>query len=149
MSRAFDDLHRRPRRTLPTVATAAVLLLVALVVIGSAAQRLATGTWPRFVPKMTTTLERTAWVSPLTWGLGAALIVVGILLLGAALRPGRFVSAPLAGIAAPTEVQNAAAYLTSSGLARIAERRTADLDGVDEVAVRVTGRGMRAPSGPR
>lgn len=137
-------LHRRPRRTVPAVAAAVVLLALALAVLVSAAARLATGRWPGSVEVVLSQLEGPAWSSPLGWGLGVGLTAIGLVLVIAALAPGRVRTVRMASGSTPAHLRTGTAYMTKEGLARLAARRLADLDGVDQAAVSMSGRRLRA-----
>ena len=138
------DLHRRPRRTVPAVGAALVLVVLAVAVLGSAAAHLATGQWPGPVQLALSRLEGPAWSSPLGWGLGLGLAGLGVVLVFAALAPGRVHTVRMATGATPAHLKVGAAYLTKAGVARLAARRLADLDGVDQVSVSMPGRRLRA-----
>lgn len=138
------DLHRRPRRSVPAVAAAVVLLVLALAVLVSAAAYLATGEWPGPVEVALSRLEGPAWSSSLGWGVGVGLAGLGLVLVIAALTPGRMRTVRMAVDDPPVHLRAGTAYLTKAGLARLAARRLADLDGVDRATVSMPGRRLRA-----
>ncbi len=138
------DLHRRPRRTGSAVAAAAVLLVVAVAVVVGATARLTTGQWPGLVQLALGRLEGPAWTSPLGWGLGAGLAGLGLVLIIVALAPGRVRTVAMAASETPDHLRVGTASMTKEGLARLAARRLADLDGVDQVTVSMPGRRLRA-----
>lgn len=123
---------------------AVVLLVLAGSVVVSAAMRLATGRWPALVQLALERLEGPTWTSPLGWGLGAGLAALGLVLVIAALAPGRVRTVRMAADATPAHLRQGAAYLTTGGVARLAARRLSDLDGVDQVAVSMPGRRLHA-----
>lgn len=138
------DLHRRPRRTGWAVGAAVVLIVLALAVLVSATARLATGQWPGLVQLALSRLEGPTWSSPVGWGVGAGLAGLGLVLIIAALAPGHTRTVRMAGGQTPAHLGERTAYMTKEGLARLAARRLADLDGVDQATVSMPGRRLRA-----
>lgn len=133
---------RRSRRRIPAAITAALLLLVAILVGWAAAEQLLARRWPVFAEQVFAGLQRTAWTSTLGWSLAVGLTILGLLgIVLAVAGRGRTLS-----VASPSSphVRDGRVQLTRSGLVRLATVRIRDIDGVDRVAVRVAGRRVRA-----
>jgi hypothetical protein len=143
VSRPAKMATRHPWRRIPA-AVAALLLLVLAVLLGWAAGRqLLSRRWPGFADAIFGQLANTAWTSVLGWSLGVGLVLVGLGLIFLARRAGRGRSLAVTTPSSP-QVRDGAAYVTGAGLARLAEARIRDIDGVDRVAVIVAGRRVRA-----
>lgn len=137
-------LHRKPRRTGPAVAVALVLFILAAFVVVAAMSRLVSGRWPGPVQLALGRLEGPVWTSPLGWGLGAGVAGLGLVLITVALAPGRVGTVSMGNGETPAHLRAGAAYMTKEGLARLVARRLTDLDGVDQAAVSMPGRRLRA-----
>lgn len=142
MSGAFDELHRRPRRTVPAVVTALILALLAAWAAWSATYRLLTNRWPVPTERLLASLGTSAWTSPLGWASGAGLLVVGVIAVMAGGAPGPFRTATLRRETHP-DVRIGAAFLARSGLLRLADSFVAQIDGVEKVDVSLAGRRLR------
>lgn len=147
-------LRRRPARTVPATITAVALLALGVGLVWAAVQRLVQASWPAFA-------DRTAaWVAALSWGnvwvliISLALVVLGLILLIAAIKPGpptamMVDSGPPADAAgASTEV-----VMTRRSVAKLATARAGQVDGVDSVSSVVGARkitvAVRTPSQQR
>ncbi len=129
------SLRRRPARTVPATIAAVVLLALGVGLVWAAVQRLAQGSWPTFA-------DRTgAWVAALAWGsvwvllISISVVVLGLILLVAAIKPGPPTAMAVDsgssadGAGASTEV-----VMTRRSVARLATARAGQVDGVDSVS---------------
>ena len=82
-------MNRRPRRVTPAVVVAVVLLAAAVLVAVSLIQNLSHSTEIVSYDSIATRLHDTTWNSHWVLGVGIGAVVIGVVLLGAALLPGR------------------------------------------------------------
>ncbi|SDT07484.1 DUF6286 domain-containing protein [Microlunatus soli] len=133
--------RHRPSRVVPATITALVLLAIGVAALVAAGYRLATGSPDR------TTAVVLSWLSGLRWNdavlLTAAVVavVVGLILIIAALRPGRpdvlQLSADRIGAGS---VRRLDGVVPRRALARLINARVGSVDGVDRVQTSVDGR---------
>jgi hypothetical protein len=129
---------RRHRRVLPSIVVASVLLAVGVLFAVSGAQLVLDRTPVLPVDGVRELGGRVTWQHPLLIGAEVLVGLVGLLLIGAALLPGRPTVLPLApahGLVSGT---------TRSGLARALATTAREVDGVDSARLRVGTRRVRA-----
>jgi hypothetical protein len=123
----------------PAVITAAVLTAAAVIllaeVVGALVHR-PPGVLP--VAWLARLGRETHWENVLVLGVGAALAALGVLLLVAALWPGR-----LRAIVLRSEAPDVVVGITSRGLRHYAERAAQSVDGITRARVKVRRRGLR------
>ncbi|RZQ64609.1 DUF6286 domain-containing protein [Amycolatopsis suaedae] len=128
-------MKRRPRRRVPSTLTA-LALLAACVVVAAVAIQLILGQ-PQWIDydRVATTLHGLRWNDPLTAVAGGLLALLGLVLLLAAVLPGRLIVIPLDGD-------------PDSGASRRGYRNTlraaAAVDGVSALKLRVRRRRIKA-----
>ncbi|MDQ5848839.1 MAG: hypothetical protein M3544_07705, partial [Pseudomonadota bacterium] len=83
-------LRHRPSRAVPALILGTLLLAAGVALVWAALARLATGSWPVFLAGPRDWLTGLTWNDPGVWAVGAAAAAVGLVLLAAALVPGRF-----------------------------------------------------------
>lgn len=83
-------LRHRPSRAVPALILGTLLLAAGVALVWAALALLATGSWPEFLAGPRDWLTGLTWNDPGVWAVGAAAAVVGLVLLAAALVPGRF-----------------------------------------------------------
>lgn len=83
-------LRHRPSRAVPALILGTLLLATGVALAWAALARLATGSWPVFLAGPRDWLTGLTWNDPGVWTVGAAAGIVGLVLLAAALVPGRF-----------------------------------------------------------
>ncbi|GAA3074819.1 MULTISPECIES: DUF6286 domain-containing protein [Actinomycetes] len=83
-----------------------------------------------------------SWESPGTLALGAVLLLAGLLVLCAAMWPGRPVVSSIesAGLGSDSPIDDLQCAVTTRGLGRLAEGEAQRTDGVTAVRARATGR---------
>lgn len=137
-------LRRRPARTVPALAAAAVLLGAGLAAAWLGLARLAQGAWPAPVQGAARWLAALAWDSPPVWGAGAAAVAAGMALLLCAAVPGRFtaltVHGPVRAAAGDgpgtTERET---VMTRRAVARLARAQCLQTDGAASATAAATG----------
>ncbi|MDZ5076969.1 DUF6286 domain-containing protein [Nesterenkonia sp. HG001] len=130
-------IRRRPQRVIAAWIVGIVLLMVAGLTGWVSALLLA----GESVPPLETA-GTLSWGSPVVLTLGALLLLVGVLVLCAAIWPGRPVVhgiAPSSGTSAD-HVGDLTYFVTSRGLGRLAEGEARRTDGVTSAGARSTGR---------
>lgn len=126
---------RRPRRTVAATLVAAVLLAGAVVIAISCIQVI-TGQAPLLpFDELTERARASAWNDPAVLALGAVAVLVGVLLVAAAVLPGTPRVLPLAGGNGHTD-----AGVARTGLARDLTAHARRTDGVTTAAVSVAAR---------
>ncbi|MGW8801154.1 DUF6286 domain-containing protein [Streptomyces sp. NPDC055775] len=122
-------MKRRPRRTIPATLTALVLL-AACVLIAVVAIQLIIGQSPLFgYRSVTDTLHSTQWRDTTTLIAGGAIALLGLLLLVAALLPGKPTVLPLTG--------DLDAGITRRSLRRDLQNTAANVDGVSRADLKL------------
>lgn len=136
-------LRQRPSRTIPATIVAVALLAVGALAATAALARLTGGTW---APQLTGPARS---VSALTWGSTAiitassVLVLLGLVLLVAGLKPGAFRAAQLRPSATAGDAGSAEEtdfVISTRALARLAAARADLVDGVDKVSTSASGR---------
>ncbi|HEY1156386.1 MAG TPA: DUF6286 domain-containing protein [Arthrobacter sp.] len=144
MSRTRSQaLHRRPSRSLPATITAVVLLLLAVAGAWAGIERLATGRWPAVLGQVRQALSDLPWNNPAVWAGTALLTVLGLILLLAAVLPGKYTTLPLAA-PGTTDARPTETVISRRGLATIARAHLDQADGVDHATVSATGKKVTA-----
>ena len=82
-------LRRRSSRSVPATITALVLLALAVALAWLGISRLVTGSWPGFMSSVGDSLAGLTWNSPAVWGASVVLALIGLILLLAAILPGK------------------------------------------------------------
>lgn len=129
----------RPRRMVPATIVAAVIFVVAAlaaagIVAGLVGRQIAL----LHVEAITSWLARTPWSSPIVLAAGAVLGVLGLVLIVAALVPGR----PRV-VALSTGRPDVLMGITRKGLRCVAATAAADVDGVERARAKARGRRIR------
>ncbi len=130
-------LRRRPARTVPAVLVAFVLLGIGVGMAWVAVLRLSAGSWLAFVRQIGSWTTQQTWGSTTLIAISIAVAVVGLLVLIAALTPGKptalRISEQLLGHAqVHTEI-----VMTRRSVAKLATARAEEVDGVDSISTRV------------
>ena len=138
-----NRLRRRPARVVPAVVIAVVLLALGVGLVWIAVLRLSSGSWPGFVGRAGSWTAALSWGSAVTIAIAAGIAVIGLVLLLAALIPGkptalRMNTDVLGGEQARTE-----AVMTRSAVAKLATARADEVDGVDSVSASVGAGSVR------
>lgn len=135
-------LRRRPSRTVPASIVAVVLLASGVLGAVAAIARLATGAWAAQVTQPASAVASWTWGSTAAVGTSIGVLVVGLVLLVAGLKPGGFRSAqlrpPAAGAVGQTDY-----VIGNAGVARLAAGEADQVDGVDRVSASADGRRVR------
>jgi hypothetical protein len=133
-------LRRRPARIVPAAVVGVVVLAVGVGLVWITVLRLLNGSWPTFLGAFH------AWVAPLTWGAAMAItislaaVVVGLILLICAWKPGQPNSAVLQADRSGASAGSTDFVMTRRSVARLATSYADQVDGVDSVSARVTAR---------
>lgn len=140
------SLRHRPARTVPATIVAVVLLLLGIGLVWVAVLKLANGTWPTFLGSVN------SWLTGLTWGatlalvIAIAVLVVGLVLLIAALAPGKPNAMVITNESA-AEAQDSTGkteyVMTRRSVAKLASAQADLVDGVDGVSVTTTARQVK------
>ncbi len=142
MSRADRMVKTTRRRSLrrgtATVTALVVLALMALVAYLTIS-RIATGQWPAWADGGLAQVPSLTWMMPALIAAEAVLILLGLVLLAKALRPGVLRVAQVASPASPA-VRHTDVTLSRRGVARLAASRADEIDGVDSLSTTATGR---------
>lgn len=135
-----DALRRRPSRTVPAVIVALVLLALSVAMVWVAVRRLSSGQWPGAVT------QAAGWTAALTWASVAMLVIAGLVVLAGlvlllcAVVPGKPTALRIGTEPLETEHGNVEAVMTRRSVAKLANARANEVDGVDGVKTTVTGR---------
>jgi hypothetical protein len=135
------QLRPRPSRSLTASVVALVVLAGAVVLTVASVSRLVDGTWPTWFVDPASSLVQQTWGSTTVLATGAVVLVLGVVLLLAAVVPGR-----RSGAAIALQVENAEeseVVLTQRGLARLAAAAADEVDGVEHVDVSASSTAVR------
>ncbi|KNC18853.1 hypothetical protein AC792_09670 [Arthrobacter sp. RIT-PI-e] len=136
-------LRRRSSRSVPATILAALLLALAVVGAWAGISRLLTGSWPSFLAPIRQTLAEQSWNSPALWVVTIVLVVIGVILLLAAILPGQHTTIRLTNPEG-TSTDIAETVISRRGLAKLASSHLDEADGVDSASVRATARKVTA-----
>ncbi|HEY8699787.1 MAG TPA: DUF6286 domain-containing protein [Arthrobacter sp.] len=138
-------LRHRPSRAVPALILGTLLLAAGVALVWAAVARLATGSWPVFLTGPRDWLTGVTWNDPGVWAVGAAAAIVGVVLLAAALVPGRFnalrLRAPADGGQAPV-AGTQEIVMTRRAVARYAAAHCEHVDGVGSASATATARAV-------
>lgn len=146
-------LRRRPTRTVPATIVSLVLLAVGVGLVWITVLRLLNGRWPTFLSSLHKWLAVLNWGSAIAISVSLAAVVVGLILLVCAWKPGQ----PNAMVLQLDRSSDAAGstefVMTRRSVARLATGHAAQVDGVDSVSAAVTARrvalSVKSPSEQR
>ncbi|WP_146067396.1 DUF6286 domain-containing protein [Arthrobacter sp. SX1312] len=136
-----QSLHRRSSRSLPATLTALVLLSAAVAGAWMGITRIATGSWPDFLRSGREASASLTWNSPTVITASIIAALLGLILLLAALLPGRHSTVRL-NEPDGRRAGNSEAVLTRRGLSKIAAAHVDRMDGVDRSSVTTTAKRM-------
>ena len=126
-------LRHRPSRVVAASIVAVVLLAIGVLGAVAAIGRLVTGSWDPAVTGPAGAVATQTWGSPAILAAAIVVLVLGLLLVIAGLKPGAYRSAQLRGPSGQGIEQTD--YVISNGaIARLAAGRADAVDGVDKVS---------------
>lgn len=138
-------LRHRPSRAVPALILGTLLLAAGVALVWAALARLATGSWPVFLAGPRDWLTGLTWNDPGVWAVGAAAAVVGLVLLAAALVPGRFNALRLRAPGDEGQVPVAGTQeivMTRRAVARYAAAHCEYVDGVGSASATASARAV-------
>lgn len=124
------SLRPRPSRAVPAMICGLVLLAAGVVLVWAAVARLTMGMWPPFFTAVSDWLATLNWNSPGSWTAGVVLTVIGLVLLLAALVPGKFHALPLRLDPIREVSGDSRAVMSRRAVARLAAATCEHIDGV-------------------
>lgn len=140
------SLRHRPARTIPATIVAVVLLLLGIGLVWVTVLKLSNGTWPTFLGSVNSWLTGLTWDATLALAIAIAVLVVGLVLLIAALAPGKPNAMVITNESA-AETQDSTGkteyVMTRRSVARLASAQADLVDGVDGVSVTTTARQVK------
>ncbi|TYD00474.1 hypothetical protein FQ377_03265 [Arthrobacter echini] len=136
-------LRRRSSRSVPATITALVLLALAVAVAWLGISRLVTGSWPDFMSSIRESLAEFTWNSPAVWAAAVVLALIGLILLLAAILPGKHTAVRLAG-PSDADAKSVETVISRRGLSRLASWHLDHADGVESTSVDSTARKVTA-----
>lgn len=142
MKTRSQRLRRRPSRALAASLTAIVLLAAAVAVIWISIIRISTGAWPDFVGTADDGIGSLSWNSPGMWAASIIATAVGLILLLAAIIPGKYNGMPLQGGSDGNDAASEV-MLSSRGIVRLANAHVQRMDGVVASKAKTKGRRVR------
>ncbi|WP_104044909.1 DUF6286 domain-containing protein [Arthrobacter sp. ZGTC412] len=138
-------LRHRPSRAVPSLILGTLLLAAGVALVWAALAVLVTGLWPAFLAGPRDWLTGLTWNDPGVWAIGAAASVVGLVLLAAALIPGRFNALRLMALGdeGPVEVAGPEEIvMTRRAVARYAAAHCENVDGVGSASATASTRAV-------
>ncbi|SDS92467.1 hypothetical protein SAMN04488543_2653 [Friedmanniella luteola] len=133
-------LRRRPSRTVPASIVAAVLLAVGAAAVWLAVEALVGGGWSCLGRGVGRALGGQTWGSTTLLTTAGGLVVLGLVLLVAALTPGRPTTVRLAAPRGPVGPARTEFAITRRALGRLVGTAADEVDGVDRVSATARGR---------
>lgn len=145
------SLRHRPVRTVPAMIVAVILLLLGIGLVWIAVLKLTNGTWPTFLGSVSSWLSNLTWGATLALTIAIAVLLVGLVLLIAALTPGKpnamLITHNSAAGTQNSGAQNSTAkteyVMTRRSVAKLASAHADLVDGVDQVAVTTNARQVK------
>lgn len=139
-------LQHRPSRVVPATLTALVLLAFGVLSALVAVLRLVDGSWPAPAQAFGDFLTSTAWGSAPWIAICIGVLLLGLIMIVAALKAGRLNASRLHPPADPGQVRTELA-ISRRGVARLAGARADHVDGVDSVSVDASAHRVRLSVG--
>lgn len=136
-------LRRRSSRSVPATITAIILLALGVTGAWIGISRLITGTWPSFLAPIRQFLAELSWSSPALWAAATLLTLLGLIMVLAALLPGKHTAVRLTNPDGADD-RSAETAMTRRGLAKLASTHLDQADGVDSASVKATARKVTA-----
>lgn len=139
MSTTSPRLRRRPSRTVPASIVSVLLLAIGVLAVIAAVARLTNGSWPSQVTGPASAAAGLTWGSTAVIVAAAVLVVLGLVLVVAALKPGARKAAALqaGGANSPAEHEY---VISTRSIAKLAVARADGVDGVDKVSASASER---------
>lgn len=132
-------LRQRHSRVVPATITAVILLAIGVLAAVAAISRLATGTWASQVSTPAGAVGGLTWGSAAVIATTAVVLVLGLVLLIAGIKPGAFTSTRLDS-STPGAAGERDFVISTRAMARLAAARADTVDGVEKVSVSASGR---------
>lgn len=124
--------HVRPARTVALMLAALLGLLLGAAAVWAGVARLSTHDWPAPMDGWFDTLRTAGWGDPVWIGVGAVLALLAVLLLLAAIIPGRRSTLPLVG---DDPAAGQERVISGSGVAALVRSAAQRTDGVSSASV--------------
>ncbi|TGO05648.1 DUF6286 domain-containing protein [Serinibacter arcticus] len=135
------QLRRRPSRGVPATLVALIVLAVSVLATTAAVTRLASSDWPSWATGPARAVAQQSWGATPVIAAAVVGVVLGVVLLLAALVPGRRSGVPVDLSVTNAEVSEV--VITQRGVARLAAAAADEVDGVESVDVSVSTRLVR------
>ncbi|MGF9664251.1 DUF6286 domain-containing protein [Arthrobacter crystallopoietes] len=138
------SLRHRPSRAVPALILGTLLLAAGAGLVWAAVTRMLTGWWPAFLAGPRDWLAGLTWNAPAVWAVGAIAAVLGVVLLLAALMPGRFNALPLGspGDGSAQVEGTRETIMTRRAVARLAAAHCEHIDGVSSASATASTRAV-------
>lgn len=143
-------LRRRPVRTVPALVVGVLLLAGAVGLAWLCIARIVNGSWSTLLQAPRNRLATLTWNDPWIWGIAAAAIAVGLILLLCALVPGGFKTLTIRSTSEDNasrddgQVHSGAperqSVMTRRGVAHLARAQCVQVDGVSTASVTATAK---------
>lgn len=137
-------LRHRPNRTIPAFLVGLLMLATGVALVWLTILRLANGYWPPGLREALNGLAVPSWNDPWTWGIGAVLVVAGVVLVLCAVLPGGFGALKIksAGGSIADDLPPGAReiVMTRRAVAHLAKAQCLDLDGVVSASATATAK---------
>lgn len=133
-------LRRRPSRSVPASVVSIVLVALGVGLVWLTVLHLSNGSWPTFLGAVN------GWASALTWGstmaiaFSVAVVIIGLSLLVAAIKPGQPTAMVLQPDAHAGQIGSTEFVMSRRSVARLATAYADQVDGVDSVSATVSAR---------
>lgn len=132
-------LRRRSSRVVPATIVAAVLTAAGVLTVIAVINQLINGSWPSSVTSPASSVAALTWGSTIMIVVTVVVVLLGLVLLIAGLKPGGFRSAQLAGPSG-AEADRTDFVMSNGAIARLAAGQADTIDGVDKVSASADGR---------
>lgn len=141
MSKRTQRIRHRPSRTLAASVTALVLLAAGVALVWISVLRLSIGAWPGFVDTAARSLPSLTWNSPIMWTVAVITAVLGLILLLAAIIPGKHNGIRLQATHDGSTANEV--VLSRRGIVRLANAEAGRMDGVLSSKAKAKGRRVK------
>lgn len=142
-------LRHRPARTVPATIVAVILVLLGIGLVWVAVLKLTSGTWPSFLGSVSSWLSSLTWGATLALAIAIAVALVGLVLLIAALAPGKPNAMTIhhepatQSSTAQDSTKQTEYVMTRRSVARLAAAHAELVDGVDKVSITTSARQVK------
>lgn len=136
------SLRHRPNRAIPALIVAVVLLALAVFLVWTSIVKLINGSWPAFLAGPTDWLASLTWGAPGMWVISIGVLLLGLVLLFIALKPGKHNGMRVSGDNDDRQ-SDSEVLMSQRAITRLATSHAERMDGVDSSKAKAKGKRLK------